>query len=180
MTPAAAQIEALLVASPTPVDISRLQGRFGRSLEPEIDEIASFWKDRGFQFHRDGDLICLKANEAALEALMSEDGKRIKKLTEAAVETLVYISIHQPVTAKDIEKARGVTMFKGIMESLLDSGFVRVSSRKTDAGRAVAYVTTDRFLDHFGLSSLADMPTADEASDMTGALPEPDASQLSE
>jgi segregation and condensation protein B len=110
---------------------------------------------------RDG-AVSLMPAEAVLKALSRNDARKGRKLTDAAVETLCFIAIHQPVTSKDIEAGRGLALYKGVVDSLMDAGFVRAALRKTDSGRAVTYVTTDLFLDHFGLSSLGDLPSKDE------------------
>lgn len=171
-SPVAAQIEALLLASPSPVGVEKLSKHFGRDVGPEIGEIAAFWNGRGMTLrHREG-AISLTPSEAVLKALSRNDAKKGRKLTEAAVETLCFIAVHQPVTAKDIEAGRGLSLFKGLMDSLLDAGFVRSALRKTDAGRAVTYVTTDLFLDHFGLSSLGDLPSRDELLEIVNSVPD--------
>ena len=45
---------------------------------------------------------------------------------------------------------------------LLELGFVRMRGRRRTPGRPVTYGTTDRFLEHFGLASLADLPGVPE------------------
>jgi segregation and condensation protein B len=41
-------------------------------------------------------------------------------------------------------------------------GFVRLRGRRRTPGRPVTYATADRFLEHFGLASLYDLPGAAE------------------
>lgn len=161
-SPASLQIEALLLASPAPTSIEKLTKHFGRDVSAEIDELTAFWSARGMNVRiRDG-AVSLMPAEAVLKALSRNDARKGRKLTDAAVETLCFIAIHQPVTSKDIEAGRGLALYKGVVDSLMDAGFVRAALRKTDSGRAVTYVTTDLFLDHFGLSSLGDLPSKDE------------------
>jgi len=51
---------------------------------------------------------------------------------------------------------------RGTLDVLLEIGFVRPRGRRRTPGRPVTYATTDAFLEHFGLASLADLPGAAE------------------
>lgn len=171
-SPLALQIEALLLAASSPTSLEKLAKHFGRDVSPEISEVTAFWASRGMNVRiRDG-AVALMPSEAVLKALSRNDARKARKLTDAAVETLCFIAIHQPVTAKDIETGRGLALFKGVVDSLMDAGFVRAALRKTDSGRAVTYVTTDLFLDHFGLSSLGDLPSKDELLQIVNETPD--------
>jgi len=162
------QIEALIVASPRPQPLNRIRGMFGASAtDNAVAALSEWWKQRGMSVVVRDDAISLVPSKEAVLALAASDRKGRRRLTEAAVETISFIAFHQPVTVPDIEKARGVALSKGLMDSLLDSGFVRASLRKTNSGRAVMYVTTDLFLEHYGLTSLSDLPTPEEMEDFS-------------
>jgi Predicted transcriptional regulator containing the HTH domain len=162
------QIEALIVASPRPQPLERIRGIFGPSAtDAAVAALSEWWRQRGMSVVVREDAISLVPSREAVLALASSDRKGRRRLTEAAIETLSFIAFHQPVTVPDIEKARGVALSKGLMDSLLDSGFVRASLRKTNSGRAVMYVTTDLFLEHYGLTSLSDLPTPEEMEDFS-------------
>jgi segregation and condensation protein B len=45
---------------------------------------------------------------------------------------------------------------------LLELGLVRMRGRRRAPGRPITYGTADRFLEHYGLASLADLPGAAE------------------
>ena len=54
---------------------------------------------------------------------------------------------------------RGVAVSKGSLDMLLEIGWVRLRGRRKDApGRPVLYGTSESFLEHFGLESVADLP----------------------
>jgi segregation and condensation protein B len=160
---AAAQIEALLLATPAPVQLDKLRRHMAAvDIDATVADLKAFWRPRGMTIREKDGAIGFVPSEAVIKALAQSDNRKGRKLTEAAVETLCFIAVHQPVTTRDIEEARGLALFKGVTDSLMDSGFVRTSLRKTDSGRAVTYVTTEKFLDHFGLTSLADLPDRDE------------------
>lgn len=166
------EIEALLFASAVPLPIGDIE----RSL-PDVDvrgalaSLGAFWSGRGMSLQVKGGEASLVPAPECVRAVAEAEGKKARRLSPAAVETLCYVAMHQPVSLADIERGRGVKLFKGVMDALLDAGFVRVSARRTDSGRAVAYVTTDAFLEHFGLSSLTDLPTPEELPEIVSPLP---------
>jgi segregation and condensation protein B len=83
-------------------------------------------------------------------------------LSKAALETLAIVAYHQPVTRADIEMVRGVQASKGTLDVLLELGLVRMRGRRRAPGRPITYGTTDKFLEHYGLASLVDLPGAAE------------------
>jgi len=160
-------VEALLVASPGPVPLAAI-----REAHPEADvegalaSLRSFWTHRGMRLEEVREGLRLVPAPAVSERLAEAEGKRGRQLSEAAVATLAVIAMHQPVTLQDIERLRGIRMSRGIMDALLDAGLVRVAMRRTDAGRAAAYVTTEAFLEHYSLGALSDLPTPEEIIDL--------------
>ena len=85
-----------------------------------------------------------------------------KKLSKAAIETLATIAYHQPVTRSEIEEIRGVSFSTGTLEILFELGWVKPNGRKEIPGKPLLYVTTDKFLNHFNINSLDDLPNSDE------------------
>jgi segregation and condensation protein B len=51
------------------------------------------------------------------------------------------------------------------MKSLLNKGLVQEVGRSDGPGRPILYGTTNEFLQHFGLSSLAVLPPFDQVED---------------
>ena len=85
-----------------------------------------------------------------------------RRLSKAALETLSIIAYHQPVTRAEIEEIRGVTTSVGTLDILLETGWVRLRGRRRAPGRPVTYGTTDKFLSHFGLENIKDLPGLSE------------------
>lgn len=79
------------------------------------------------------------------------------RLTPAALETLAVIAYKQPITRADVDALRGVGCGE-IIRLLMEKGLVRVSGRHDSLGRPQLYGTTKRFLQAFGMHSLADLP----------------------
>jgi len=93
---------------------------------------------------------------------MTEERDTPRRLSKAAQETLAIIAYHQPVTRAEIEAVRGVQASSGTLDILLELGLVRMRGRRRTPGRPVTYGTTDLFLEHYGLASLADLPGMSE------------------
>jgi segregation and condensation protein B len=86
----------------------------------------------------------------------------IRKLSRAAVETLAVIAYHQPITRAEVEQVRGVALGKGTLDTLMEAGWVRPKGRRAGPGRPLLWQTTKKFLVHFGLDSLNDLPNLEE------------------
>jgi segregation and condensation protein B len=79
------------------------------------------------------------------------------RLSGAAKETLAVVAYRQPITRADVEAVRGVQCGE-ILRHLMEKGLVRICGRDPSLGRPVLYATTKKFLQHFGLRSLSDLP----------------------
>jgi len=89
------------------------------------------------------------------------DKDRATKLSKPALETLAIIAYRQPVLRSEIESVRGVSV-DHILRNLVELQLVKVVGRSELPGRPWMFGTTQRFLEHFGLNSLEDMPGMDE------------------
>jgi segregation and condensation protein B len=85
-----------------------------------------------------------------------------RKLTRAAIETMAIVAYHQPVTRAEIEEIRGVVISKGTLDNLLEAGWIKPKGRRQTPGRPVTWVTTEAFLEHFGLESCDALPGVEE------------------
>lgn len=84
------------------------------------------------------------------------------RLSRAAIETLAIVAYRQPVTRPGIDAVRGVNS-DGVLKSLLSKGLVQEIGRADGPGRPILYGTTAEFLQHFGLSSLSELPPFEKA-----------------
>ena len=94
---------------------------------------------------------------------------RQERLSRAALETLAIIAYKQPITKVEIEQIRGVAC-DGVIRGLFEKGFIKIEGRKEVPGRPFLYVTTDQFLNYFGLGSLKDLPKLEEFEHIIGEL----------
>lgn len=160
---ASLEIEALLFAAPGPVALKDISAAMpGVDVSSAVAVLAAYWSKRGMNVAVKDGHVAMLASASCVRTLSEVEGRKGRNLSQAAVETLSYIALNQPVTLADIERGRGLKLFKGVMDSLMDAGLVRAAIRRTDSGRAAVYVTTDEFLEHFGLSALSDLPTLEE------------------
>jgi segregation and condensation protein B len=79
------------------------------------------------------------------------------RLSRAGLETLAIVAYRQPVTRPGIDSIRGVNS-DGVLKSLLNKGLVQEMGRAEGPGRPILYGTTSSFLQHFGLSSVEELP----------------------
>ena len=83
-----------------------------------------------------------------------------QSLSQAVMETLAVIAYRQPVTKAEIEQIRGVKCDYSV-QSLVTKGLIEEVGRKEALGRPILYGTTDAFLRHFCISSVAELPEID-------------------
>ena len=163
ITPTERMVEALLFAASGPMSVGDLAERLpeGADVGKAIAALRARYAGRGVELECVADRWRFRT-AADLASLMTEEREDPRRLSKAALETLAIIAYHQPVTRAEIESVRGVSLSKGTRDVLLEMGFVRLRGRRRTPGRPVTYGTTDQFLEHFSLPSLADMPGAAE------------------
>ena len=156
-------LEALLFASRAPVPVRELTARLpeGADVDRLLAKLAdALCQSRRQPGQRGGTWGFRTAPDLA--AHLAGERVSVRKLSRAAVETLAIVAYHQPVTRSEIEEIRGVGLSKGTLDILFEAGWVRPRGRRRTPGRPVTWATTDAFLDHFGLESLAELPGVDE------------------
>ncbi len=82
------------------------------------------------------------------------------RLSNAALEALAIVAYKQPITRPQVDAVRGVNS-DGVLKSLLNKGLIEEVGRAETMGRPVLYATTADFLQHFGFSSLEELPPLD-------------------
>src|SRR5262252_5507757 len=90
-----------------------------------------------------------------LARLFSREEK--ERLSQAALETLAIVAYRQPATRAEVEAVRGV-LVAPLLRILQERRLIKVVGRAEVVGRPMQYGTTKRFLDHFGLASIEDLP----------------------
>ncbi len=168
-------LEALLFASAEPLDEASLKRRLpeGTNVKKLIEELRETYAQRGVNVVKVENKWVMRTAPDLGPLLAKETGEP-KKLSRAAVETLAIVAYHQPVTRAEIEEIRGVTISKGTLDLLIETGWVRLRGRRKAPGRPVTYGTTDDFLLNFGIEAIDDLPGLEElkgAGFLEGRLP---------
>jgi segregation and condensation protein B len=156
-------LEALLFAAAQPLDEANLATRLpeGTDIASLLAKLAETYRNRGVTLERVAGGWAFRT-AADLAPLLMLERLVSRKLSRAAIETLAIIAYHQPVTRTEIEEIRGVVVHRGILDTLMESGWIRPKGHKQTPGRPATWVTTPGFLVHFGLDGLTDLPGIDE------------------
>src|SRR5579863_2894360 len=156
-------IEALLFAAAEPLEEASLAERLpiGCDVKSALAELQRQYAGRGVQVVRVAGRWMFRTAPDMAWLLAREEAEK-KKLSRAAIETLAIVAYHQPVTRAEIEDIRGVAVAKGALDVLMEAGWVRLRGRRKAPGRPITYGTTAKFLIHFGLEQIGDLPGLDE------------------
>ena len=156
-------LEAFIFASPEPVKLNLLKQFEDNddNLIKLLDALKIKYQDFGFNLININNSYCFRTSEE-VSNLLNIEQETSKQLSRAATETLGIIAYHQPITRSQIEEIRGVSLSKGTLDILFEIGWVKPGKRLELPGRPSTWVTTNKFLDHFGLSNIDQLPGLDE------------------
>ena len=159
------EIEAIIFSSDEPLDLESIEKKIGttKDVKKAILKLQDEYASRGIN------LVCISnkwifRTAVDLSKLMSQQKTSQRKLSKATIETLSIIVYHQPVTRSEIENIRGVTFASNTLEILLELDWIKPAGRKDVPGKPIQYETKQKFLDHFNIQKLSDLPTIDELS----------------
>jgi segregation and condensation protein B len=159
--PLTALLESILfvAADPVPIPVlaSVLDSDAG-AVEDALKELGEeYWK-RGLQILRMGDRVHITTSPRAAAAVERFLGiEHSIGLSRAALETLAILAYKQPLTRPQIDAVRGVNS-ESVLENLIAKDLVEETGRTEGPGRPILYGTTEAFLRHFGLGSVAELP----------------------
>ncbi|MDP1835077.1 MAG: SMC-Scp complex subunit ScpB [Chlamydiales bacterium] len=161
-------VEALLFASNTPLPFAKIRHIVEqvhpftpRELLTLIQELQIEYESqqRAFEIVEIAEGYALRTRKefgSYVDQLFGN--KRPEKLSQAATEVLAIVAYRQPITRPQIEALRGVDS-SGVLQSLLERQLVEAVGKLETPGRPTLYAVTHQFLEHFGLKSLADLPS---------------------
>jgi segregation and condensation protein B len=184
-------VEALLFAAERPLSIKEIRTIFAEATDEENPGVTESFRNvreaqiaaaleelkvgydtppRSFQLVEiaGGWRLVSRAEYAPwLKKLLDE--ARPHRLSLPALETLAIIALRQPISRADVAGIRGVDV-DGVVKTLLERDLITIVGRSEVPGKPLLYGTTQRFLEHFGLRSLDDMPKAAELKSQAVAL----------
>lgn len=171
-------LEAAIMVSDKPMDVSHLEKLFDEKERPHrdeiraaLDEITTDCRDKGFELVKvsSGYRFQTKQSLSAWVSRVWEE--KPKKFSRAMLETLALIAYRQPTTRGDIESVRGVSVSSDIIRVLDERGWIRVVGHRDVPGKPELLATTKEFLDYFNLKSLDQLPSLAEIKDFTDVDP---------
>lgn len=161
-------VEATLFASQTPLTSSEIARADEDLTVSSVDEAIQMLReayeadDRAFQIYELGDgYQVLTRPEFAPYLEKFDSVPRPPYLSAAALETLAIVVYRQPIGRIEVEEVRGVSA-SSVLRTLVDWELIEVVGRSEGLGRPLLYGTTSRFLDHFGLKDLSELPAPEE------------------
>ncbi|NKB23481.1 MAG: SMC-Scp complex subunit ScpB [Kiritimatiellae bacterium] len=171
-------IGALLFASKEPLMISQIrkaltgvaetgkeiEKQFGnatpKDIEKAIESLQKLLKENrcGFQIAEVAKEYRLE-NDTSCGPWLKEllNPTKPQRLSRPALETLAIIAYRQPCTRSEIEAVRGVAVDQ-MVRNLLDMQLIKIAGRSELPGRPWLFGTTQKFLEHFGLKNVDDLP----------------------
>ena len=160
-----ATIEAILFAAGHPVSYEKLAEAMHYT-ESDVRSIVrgmiETYDHRGFFLLAFDDTCQLTTREQYLPYVRSALGiKRGGNLSQSSMEVLAIVAYNQPVTRAFIDAVRGVDSSYAVT-SLLEKELLAVSGHLDAPGRPSLLCTTDKFLRVFGLTSISELPPAEQ------------------
>jgi len=152
-------LEAILFASAEPLSPKALHERLPdeADLNVLLPALQAQYEDRGINLTQvDGHWAFRTAAPIAQHLTVEKEVN--KKMSRAMLETMAIIAYHQPLTRAEIENIRGVATHRGTLDTLMEMEWVKPGRRRETPGRPLTWVTTTKFLDHFQLEQVNDLP----------------------
>ena len=157
----AQHIEGLIFTSEHPLSLKDIKSCLEETFETKfkeaelltaIDQIIERYKGVEFSF----EVLSIGGGYQFLTkgAYHQSIGTLLKQNTKKRLSIIAY---KQPVTKGELEKIRGVSCDYAV-QKLLEKELVTIIGRSEGPGRPLLYGTSQKFMDYFGLNSIADLP----------------------
>jgi len=116
----------------------------------QLVELIENYSSHGLMIQRFGTTYVLTTKKEAATYI---------ELSQAAMEVLSIIAYNQPLSRSDIELIRSINS-DGAVKTLIAKGLVE--AKVVNEQRSQQLITTDLFLNVFGISNIEDLPTTEE------------------
>ena len=161
-------IEAILFAATKPLTAAEIKKVMKSISVPQIESIIRELKEQYQKGEQSFEIIEIAngyematKKDYAPWIMKIELQKKVRQVTQSALETLAILAYKQPITRAEIEELRGVDV-SAVLSTLMEKGLIKIVGKKEVPGRPFLYGTTDKFLNHFGLKSLQNLPSIEE------------------
>lgn len=166
-------VEALVFCANEPITVVEIQKCLHEMFDSDIPETAiadailalqNKYTDADFVFNimpiaGGYQFLTKPAYQNSISVLLKQKNK--KRLSTAALETLSIIAYKQPITKGNIEAIRGVNCDYAV-QKLLERELIVITGKAESVGRPVLYGTSKKFMEHFGINTLRDLPQLKE------------------
>ena len=130
------------------------------SIADGINRLLLKYEEESFSFHivQSGggyQFLTKPAYQQGISLLLKQKSKR--KLSTSALETLSIIAYKQPTTKSYVEQIRGVNCDYSI-HKLLEKKLIEIRGKSDSIGKPLLYGTSAKFMDYFGINSIAELP----------------------
>lgn len=170
-------VEALLFAADEPLSASMIAEALAatdETLVPEewaraiVEDLKAAYttQERGFTVVEIGGGFELRTRALFSDYVRHLYKKPAVRLSRAALEVLAVVAYRQPVTRAQVEDIRGVDC-SGMLRRLAERELIKVIGKADDVGRPLLYGTSPKFLQFFSLSSLSELPTLKEYTELS-------------
>lgn len=156
-------IEAILFAAGRAVSVKEIAivlEKSPKEITEMIENLKNEYKEteRGIEIIKINDSyqMCTK-KELYDDIALIFDKKSKPNLSNASLEIISIIAYNPNITRAEIETIRGVNC-DGTIYKLLEYNLIEEFGKLDAPGRPTTYVTTDKFLKMFGLTSLEELP----------------------
>ena len=160
-------LEAALICAQQPLPVRDMRVLFEDALGADtvkslLVDLQNDWAQRSVELVNVASGWRFQSRPEMREYLDRLHPEKPPRYSRATLETLAIIAYRQPATRGDMEEIRGVTISAMIIKQLEDRGWIEVIGHKEVVGRPALFATTRQFLDDLGLSSLDQLPVADD------------------
>ena len=162
-------VEALLLSSGEPMSADKLHKIINSKISctkadvlESIDELKDDYETKEIEIFKVASGFRIQAKSSINDFLNIIYAEKTPRYSRALMETLSIIAYKQPVTRGDIEDIRGVTVNPQIIRNMIEFEWIKVVGHKETPGKPELLATTKKFLDHFNLKSLSDLPPPSE------------------
>lgn len=162
-------LEAAIFVNEQPLSVDKMRSTILSELEVSARQLNKVLKDLELDYAPRGIKLVKVASgyrfvsDTGLGQLLSKLWQEtVPKYSRAMLETLALIAYKQPITRGEIEEVRGVAVSANIIRSLSERNWIKVVGHKEVPGKPALFATTSTFLDYFALTSLTELPSAQE------------------
>jgi len=171
--PLVSQLEALLFVAAEPVPLAQLATATGHPAAEVKQALNTLNRQLagGIRLSLLDDryqLVTAPAAAAIIRRFLQDTTKT--ELSRPALETLAIIAYRGPITKTAIEQVRGVSS-DTTLRNLLGRGLIAEAGKSPEPGRPLLYAISHSFMQHVGLTNLADLPPLEAAGDSEESEP---------